>query len=129
MEKEFSNKWKSSKQARKQRKYTYNAPLHIRKQFMRSHLSAELKKTYTTRSFGLRKGDKVKLVRGQFKGRDGKIDKVDLKRGRVYITGIELPKKDGSKMLYPIHPSNLIITELALDDKYRREKIKQHERK
>ena len=28
-------------------------------------------------------------------------------------------KKDGTKVFYPIHPSNLVVTELNLDDKKR----------
>ena len=54
-----------------------------------------------------------------FKGKTGKVDKIDAKRERVYIQGVELAKKDGGKMLYPLHPSNIMITELFLDDKRR----------
>ena len=37
----------------------------------------------------------------------------------MYITGVEMIKKDGTKAFYPIHPSNLVVTELNLDDKKR----------
>ena len=119
MKKEFSKSWKSSKQPRKQRKYRRNAPLHIKQKFMRSHLSKELRKKHGKRSFGLKKGDRVKIARGQFKKKEGKVESIDLKRERVYISGIEISKKDGTKATFPIHPSNLIITELSLDDKMR----------
>lgn len=118
--------WKRSKQPRKQRKYRYNAPLHIKSKFLASHLSKELRKKYNKRNATVRKGDKIKILRGQFKGKVGKIDRVDLKRTKVYITGIEIAKKDGTKTFYPIHPSNLLITELNLDDKKR---VKTLERK
>lgn len=67
----------------------------------------------------MRKGDKVKVVRGQFKKTEGKIEKINSKREKLYINGIEVVKKDGTKVNYPINPSNVVITELSLDDKMR----------
>ena len=58
-------------------------------------------------------------MRGQFKKHEGKIEKIDLKKIRVSVSGIELTKKDGTKKLLDLHPSNLTITELNLDDKFR----------
>ena len=115
----FSTSWKKSKQPRKQRLYRHNAPLHIKRRFIRAHLSKELRSKYNRRSLGLRKGDKVKVVRGQFKKTEGKIEKINSKRERVYIEGISIVKKDGTKVNYPINPSNVVITELSLDDKMR----------
>jgi len=123
MKKKFSTNWKRSKQARKQRKYRYNAPLHIKQKFVHAHLSKELKKKYKTRNLGLRKGDKVKVLRGQFKKHTGNVERIDLKKIRIYVSGIEITKKDGSKTTYPINPSNLVITELNLDDKIRQKII------
>ena len=112
-------KWKASKKPSKQRKYTANAPKHLRNKELAAHISGELKKKHNTRSVTLRKGDKVKVLRGQFKGKNGRIENVDTKKSKVHINGIEFVKKDGSKTLYPIHASNLIIEELNLDDKKR----------
>jgi large subunit ribosomal protein L24 len=120
MKQAFSTKWKSSKRPAKQRKYRYNAPLHISQKFLSAHLSKDLIKRYRTRSVQIVSGDKVKVVRGQFKGRENKVEKADHKNTRVYITGIERAKKDGSKSMIPINPTNLIITELNLDDKNRK---------
>ncbi len=86
---------------------------------MGAHLSKDLMKKYNRRSIKVRKGDKVTILRGQFKKKTGRIERVDLKKTKVYITGIEMIKKDGTKVFYPIHPSNLVITELNLDDKKR----------
>jgi len=119
MKKKFSTKWKSSKQVRKQRKYRHNAPLHVRQKFVHVHLSKDLKKKYGKRRLGLKKGDKVKVVRGQFRKHTGTVERIDLKKTAVYVSGIEVTKKDGSKTTYPINPSNLILTELSLDDKMR----------
>ena len=123
MKRKFSKTWIKSKQPRKQRKYRYNAPLNIKSKFMGCHLSKELREKYKKRSITIRKGDSVKVLRGQFKGKTGKIDRVDIKKSKVYITGIEVAKKDGTKALYPIHPSNLIITELNLEDKKRKKSL------
>ncbi len=124
MKSKFSKAWKSSRQPRKQHKYRHNAPLHIKNKFMGAHLSKELRKKYSRRSITARKGDTVKIMRGQFRGKTGKIDRVNVKRTKVYITGIDITKKDGTKAFYPIHPSNILITELNLDDKKRIEKLK-----
>lgn len=118
--KEWSKSWKSSKKPRKQRKYVYSMPLHIRNTLMSAPLSKELRKKYGRRSLSVRVGDRVKILRGQFKKRTGKISKVRLTKIRINIEGIENIKKDGSKAPYPIHPSNVIITELNLDDKKRK---------
>ncbi|MBU0757250.1 MAG: 50S ribosomal protein L24 [Nanoarchaeota archaeon] len=120
----FNKSWKTSIQPRKQKKYRENAPNHIKAKMMSCHLSKELKEKHGKRSFRLSKGDKVKVMRGQFKGKSGKVDKIDVKNENVFITQIEVQKKDGSKSFYPIHPSNLTILELKLDDKKRKEALK-----
>lgn len=123
MRRKFSKSWKTSTQPRKQRKFRANAPPHIRQSFMGCHLSKELKKQYGKRSAGLRKGDKVKVVRGGHKGKTGSIDRVFVKKRKATITGIDFTKKEGSKIMIEFDPSNLIITELNMDDKTRRNKI------
>ena len=119
MKKTYSKSWVGSKKPSKQRKYRKNAPLHIKQRFASVHLSKELKAKYKIRSVQLKKGDKVKVVRGQFKGKTGKVERIDVTKQRVFITGIETTKKDGGKVFYPLHPSNLLITELVLEDKRR----------
>lgn len=125
--KKFSKNWKRSKKPRKQRKYRYNAPLHIKNKFLSVHLSKELREKHKKRNMTARKGDKVKVLRGQFKGKAGKIDRVDLKNSKIYIVGIESTKKDGTKTFYPFEPSNLMIIGLNLDDKKRKEILKRKE--
>lgn len=121
--KKFSTSWNRSIQPSKQRKYRFNAPLHIKQRLMHVHLSPELNKKYGKRNLELRTGDRVKILRGQFKKKEGKVEKVNLKRERVFVTGIENIKKDGTKILFPLHPSNLMITELDLNDKKRKQKL------
>ena len=115
MRNQFSVSWKGSKQARKQRKYRYNAPLHIRQKMISSNLSKELRKKYGRRNIELRKGDKVKVMRGEFKKKEGKIIDVDMKKLKVYVDTVQISKKDGSKINPPIDPSNLQIIELVED--------------
>lgn len=76
-------------------------------------------KKYSTRSIQLKKGDKVKILRGQFSGKTGKVNKINLKLSKIYIEGVESFKKDGNKSFYPIHASNLLILELMTEDKKR----------
>ncbi len=119
----FSKTWKGSKQPRKQRKYRFNAPLHTKNKFMSSHISKELKEKYGKRSVTLRKGDKITVMRGQFRKKNGKIERIDSKKGKVYVTGIDNVKKDGTKVMIPLNPSNMMITELNLEDKKRKESL------
>ncbi len=121
MKTKFSTTWNHSKQPRKQRKFAKNAPLHIkRKVVLSAHLSKELREQYGKRSMTVRKGDKVKVLRGDFKNKTGIIDSVSVVRGLVKIRGIEVIKKDGTKIMKSIPASNLEIIELNLDDAERK---------
>lgn len=119
MKKAFSISWKGSKKPNKQRKYRINAPLHIKQKLASSHLSKELRKKHNKRSIILRKGDKVKVMHGNFKKHQGKVERIELGKTRVYVSGVECTKKDGTKKMLPLNPSNLMITELNMDDKLR----------
>ena len=119
MKQKFSKHWIASKQPRKQRKYRANAPLHIRRKFMSANLSKTLKQRHEKKNFPLRKGDKVKIMRGEFKKKTGKIESIDLKRLRTTIEGFNRTKKDGTKVKVYFSPSNLQIQELNLEDKER----------
>ncbi|HLD11071.1 MAG TPA: 50S ribosomal protein L24 [Candidatus Nanoarchaeia archaeon] len=119
----WSKSWKESSQSRKQRKYLYNLPLHLIKKIMRSTLSKELRKKYNKRNIGLIKGDKVKIMRGTDRGKVGKVSKVSYVRRFIQIEGFEIVKRDGAKVRKKFNASNLMITELNLDDKRRKIKI------
>ncbi len=120
----WNTTWSGSSKPGKQRKYLYNAPLHLRNALLKSHLTKELRQKLKKRSLRIRKGDTVKVMRGQFKGKTGTVDRVTPKKQKVYVTGIELAKRDGSKTLYPLHPSKLLITAIDTTDKLR---VKKHE--
>jgi len=120
MKQKFSTHWKSSKQPRKQRKYAANAPLHLKKKFVSANLSKDLRKKQRKRSIPLRKGDIVKIMRGKFKGKQGKITEIKLKTQKIFIEGIQIKKKDGSKTSVPLKPSILQIIELNTEDRKRK---------
>jgi ribosomal protein uL24 len=119
MKKKFSTAWKASSQTRKQRKYLANAPIHTQRKIMASHLSKELRTKYKKRSFPIRKDDEVKIMRGKFKGKTGKIADIDRARKRVAIEGIQRKKKDGTKINIFFNASVLQIQKLNLEDKKR----------
>ncbi len=111
-----------TKQPRKQRKFLHNAPLHLRGKIMAATLSSELRSRYGTRSMPIRVGDKVKIMRGDFKGKEGKVMEIDLNGYEIHIEGVTHKKTDGTEVYYPVHPSNVMIVDLNLDDE-KREKI------
>lgn len=123
MKSSFATTWNRSVQRRKQRKYNYNAPYHVKGKLMASHLSEELRKQHGTRSARIKKGDKVKILRGNSKGKEGKVERVDVQKTRVYVTKVERAKNEGSNVQLSFHPSSLLITELDLSDKKRKAKL------
>src|SRR3989344_5032258 len=117
--KTFSNSWKKSKSPRKQHKYAAQAPLHILRRFRSVHVSKVLREKYGFRNLVVRKQDKVKILTGQFRGKEGLVLRIDTHRNKLYIEGCETTKKDGTKAAYPLHPSNVMLIEIKTDDKRR----------
>jgi large subunit ribosomal protein L24 len=103
----------------KQRKRLYEAPYHSRGHVFSAHLSSELRSSQNSRTVPMRKGDTVKVLRGDYKGFEGKISRVDRKSYKIYVDGINREKADGSSIPVPIHPSKVEVTRLNLDDKWR----------
>jgi large subunit ribosomal protein L24 len=112
-----------SKKPGKQRKFLFNAPIHLRRKILSAHLSKELRTKYKKRSMPVRKGDEILVMRGKFKGKNGKISRVDLNKYRVYIDGIGRKRTVGTDVQVSLNPSNLLITNLNLGDKRRVKKI------
>lgn len=112
-----------SKRPGKQRKFLYNAPLHVRRKMIASHLSKELREKYKTRSFQLRRGDEIESMRGRFKGKKGKVSSIDTKNYKVYVEGFMTKKTDKTERQAPLHASKLKIISLDLSDKKRMESL------
>jgi large subunit ribosomal protein L24 len=121
-------KWTPSSQPRKQRNALFNAPLHKRQKLVTAPLSPELRRQYGIRNLPVRVGDEVIITRGNFKGHKGKVVKVDLRRLRVYVEGATITNARGEPRYYPIHPSNLMIVSLNLDDDRRKAMIERRRR-
>ncbi|MGC8710095.1 MAG: 50S ribosomal protein L24 [Candidatus Micrarchaeia archaeon] len=115
----------ASSKPKKQRKFRYAAPMHMRQRFVNAHISKELKEKLgiAKRSIEIRKGDSVKVVSGGQKGKSGKVSEVSIRRGFVYVDGIVRKTAKGKEIMVPIRASNLYITDLDLSDKYRKESI------
>ena len=114
MKSEFSKTWKSSTQPRKQVKFRANAPNHIKRTFMAATLDKPLREQKGRRNVEVRKGDEVKIMRGKFKGKQGKVGKVDVDNTRIQVDGLQRAKLGGEKVETWFHPSNVKI--IVLDD-------------
>ena len=105
-----------SKQPRKQRKALYNAPAHARGKHLSASLSEDLRSKVGTRSLPIRTGDKVRVLRGDFKGHEGEVLTVDYGSYKVTIEDVTLAKPDGTSTFLPVDPSNLMIIDANLKD-------------
>ena len=101
----------------------YQATFHTKSKQLTSQLSKNLAKKYGKKSVRVIEGDSIKILRGEFKGVDGKISDVSIKRNGVAIDGIKKEKSKGDKFDVYIHTSNLVVTSLDTTDKWRIEKL------
>lgn len=112
-----------TKKPGKQRRKLYQAPLHKRGKHLSAPLSSELKSRFKTSAVPIRRGDTVRILRGDRRGFEGRITRVDRKNYRVFIEGISRDRADGTTTLIPIHASKVIVTSLNLDDRRRRNNL------
>ena len=111
---------KPVKDPRKQRKRLYTAPAHLRHKLMAAPLSPELAASKNAKALPVRKGDTVRVVRGDHVGFEGKVSRVDLKRYRIFLEGLTREKVDGTNIFVSVHPSKIMVKNLKLDDKWRK---------
>ena len=109
---------------RTQRRKLFQAPAHVRYKHFAAPLSPDLKTKHGTNAVPVRSGDTVRVMRGDRKGFEGKITRVDRQKYRIFVEGVTREKVDGSSIQIPIHPSKVMITNLSLDDKWRSEALK-----
>ncbi len=101
----------------------YRASHVVKSKQVSSHLSKELKKKFSKNSIRIVEGDSVKIVRGEFKGVDGKVSKISIQKNSLSIEGVKKEKTKGEKFDVYIHSSNVIVTGLNSDDKWRSAKL------
>ncbi|KAG6868702.1 60S ribosomal protein L26B [Termitomyces sp. T159_Od127] len=104
-----------SSSRRKSRKAHFSAPSSIRRKIMSSSLSKELREKYHARSLPVRKDDEVRIVRGKYKGREGKVTQVYRKKWVIHVDRVQRDKSNGATAPIGIHPSNVVITTIKLD--------------
>ena len=85
-----------------------------RQKRMAAPLSSELRAKYEgVRSLSVRKGDKVRVVRGASKKKEGKVTGVYRKKYALEIEGVVRHKANQQQVFIGTHPSNVLITEVA----------------
>jgi large subunit ribosomal protein L26e len=89
-----------SSQRRKSRKAHFSAPSSIRRKIMSCHLSKELRTKYDVRSIPVRKGDTVKVMRGNNRDREAKVIAVYRKRWALHLEKIVKDKTNGKRKRY-----------------------------
>jgi large subunit ribosomal protein L24 len=101
----------------------FQATLQTRSKQMGSSLSKDLQKKYGKKSARVVEGDSITILRGEFKGVDGKVSKISTAKTSVAIEGVKKEKTKGDKFDVYIHTSNLVITSLNTSDKWRIAKL------
>jgi large subunit ribosomal protein L26e len=104
-----------SSSRRKSRKAHFTAPSSLRRVIMSAPLSSDLRSKYNVRSLPVRKDDEVQVVRGTFKGREGKIVQVYRKKWVIHIERITREKVNGQTVNVGVNPSKVVITKIRLD--------------
>ena len=105
-------------------KQIYYATSKIRSTQTSCSLSGDLRKKFGKRSARIVKGDTVKILRGEFYGTAGKVTKILTRKNSITVDGVKREKaKKGENVDVPIHATNVIITALNDDDKWRMNKL------
>ncbi|EIN07256.1 ribosomal protein L24 [Punctularia strigosozonata HHB-11173 SS5] len=105
----------TSSSRRKSHKAHFGAPSSVRRKIMSAPLSKELRGKHNTRSIPIRKDDEVRIVRGKYKGREGKVTQVYRKKWVIYVDRVQRDKSNGATASIGIHPSKVVVTTLKLD--------------
>ncbi|KAM7263147.1 hypothetical protein ACFE04_000830 [Oxalis oulophora] len=104
-----------SSSRRKSRKAHFTAPSSLRRILMSAPVSTDLRAKHNVRSMPIRKNDEVQVVRGTYKGREGKVVQVYRKKWVIHIERITREKVNGSTVNVGVHPSKVVISKLFLD--------------
>ena len=83
---------------------------------MAAPLSKELREKHGgVRAVPIRKDDEVKVVRGSFKGRDGKVTTVYRRKWVIHVERVTRDKANGSTVNVGLDPSKVVLTKLKID--------------
>jgi len=92
---------------------------HKRDKFLGANLSVNLREQHNKRSMRVIKGDTVRILRGEYVGIEGKVEKVNTERSTLAIEGVQREKIRGGNVKEQVHASNVQIISLNTDDDYR----------
>jgi len=110
----------SSKSPRKQRCFQRESPQHVHRRMLKCRLDDLLREEYGFRSLVAKKGDLVRIMRGQFRDTEGKVTSVDYRAVRIYVDAASTTKSDGKEARVPVSPSNVMLVKLELNDERKR---------
>ena len=100
-------------------KRIYRAVNQVVNKQISAPLSKDLRKKYSRRSARIMVDDTVKVIRGEYKGITGKVSKISTNNSSIAIEGNKKEKLKGDKIDVYIHSSNVVITSLNTNDKWR----------
>eukprot|EP00088_Acartia_fossae_P055249 TRINITY_DN64131_c0_g1_i1.p1 TRINITY_DN64131_c0_g1~~TRINITY_DN64131_c0_g1_i1.p1 ORF type:complete len:173 (-),score=10.59 TRINITY_DN64131_c0_g1_i1:137-655(-) len=104
----------------KNRKKHFQAPAHLRPKIMSAKLSKELRDKYKKRALPVKKDDEVSIIRGTFKGREGKVVRCYRKKWVLHIERVNRDKASGTTVPVGIAATNVQITKLKMDQDRKR---------
>ena len=107
---------------RAQRKLQLSAPSSIRRKLMSCHLTKTLRDEHKLRALPIKRGDEVKILKGKWKGKKGKVVQVYRRRNVIYVDKVNREKQNGQPVFLPIRPCHCVIEKLLLN-KDRKETI------
>lgn len=84
------------------------------------HLSRGLRAKHGFRSLPVRTGDRIMIVKGDYKGVEGDVNRVDRVKGRVYVSGVYRENARGEQRLVPIPLNSVILIKIDEKDKWRK---------
>ena len=101
----------------------YYASMKTASKQLSGSLSKDLRKKYGKRSVRIVEGDSVSIIRGEFAGVDGKVTKISIPERGVNVEGVKKEKLKGEKFDVYVNTTNIIITGLNSDDKWRMNRL------
>ncbi len=109
-----------TKNPSKQRKRNiYKTNIYGKRKLLVAKLDKPLIKNTAKKRLTIRKGDVVKVLRGNYKGKSGKVERVSYTQAKIFIKDIKQTNSKGQDKLIPFNASNLMIVELILEDNKR----------
>jgi large subunit ribosomal protein L26e len=104
-----------SSSRRKSRKAYFTSDSETRHRLLSAHLDKDLRTKYGVRAVPIRKDDEVKIVRGDYKGREGKVLSVYRRKFVIHVDRVTQDTAKGGPAKVGINPSNVVITKLKVD--------------